>query len=125
MVLDWNQPDQLITLIHKIAMREGFWNELAEGCHLMSEKYGGKEFAMHVKGMEVPMHDPRALWSMAPAMPPVSGVHATIEIQISALKWAWKVLILLGNPALNHTRKTARPCRPYTHRRLPRWRTPR
>jgi aldehyde:ferredoxin oxidoreductase len=65
MVLDWNQPDQLITLVHKIASREGIGNELAEGCHLMSEKYGGKEFAIHVKGMEVPMHDPRALWSMA------------------------------------------------------------
>ena len=63
--LDWNQPDQLITLIHKIAMREGIGNELAEGCYLMSEKYGGKEFAIHVKGMEVPMHDPRTLWSMA------------------------------------------------------------
>jgi len=65
LVLDWNQPDQLITLVHKIALREGIGNELAEGCHLMSEKYGGKEFAMHVKGMEIPMHDPRALWSMA------------------------------------------------------------
>jgi len=63
--LDWNQPDQLITLIHKIAGREGFGNELAEGCQRLSEKYGGREFAMHVKGMEVPMHDPRALWSMA------------------------------------------------------------
>jgi aldehyde:ferredoxin oxidoreductase len=65
LVLDWNQPDQLITLVHKIALREGIGHELAEGCHLMSEKYGGTEFAIHVKGMEVPMHDPRALWSMA------------------------------------------------------------
>ena len=31
----------------------------------MSEKYGGKEFAIHVKGLECPMHDPRALWGMA------------------------------------------------------------
>jgi aldehyde:ferredoxin oxidoreductase len=63
--LDWNQPDQLITLVHKIGRREGFGNELAEGCQRLSEKYGGREFAMHVKGMEVPMHDPRTHWSMA------------------------------------------------------------
>ncbi len=31
----------------------------------MSRKYGGEEFAIQVKGMECPMHDPRALWSMA------------------------------------------------------------
>ncbi|MDD5224916.1 MAG: aldehyde ferredoxin oxidoreductase family protein [bacterium] len=65
LALDWDQPDQLITLIHKIAGREGFGNELAEGCRRLSEKYGGREFAMQVKGMEVPMHDPRTLWSLA------------------------------------------------------------
>jgi aldehyde:ferredoxin oxidoreductase len=64
MVLDWNQPGQLIELIHKIAHREGFGDELAEGCRSMSEKYGGQEFAIQVKGMECPMHDPRALWSL-------------------------------------------------------------
>ena len=65
MTLDWGRPDNLIKLIRKIALREGFGDELAEGCRSMSRKYGGEEFAMHVKGMECPMHDPRALWSMA------------------------------------------------------------
>ena len=65
MALDWGRPDQLIELIHKIARREGFGDELAEGCRAMSEKYGGEEFAIQVKGMECPMHDPRALWSMS------------------------------------------------------------
>jgi len=65
MSLEWGRPDQLLELVRKIAFREGFGDRLAEGCRRMSRKYGGEEFAIHVKGMECPMHDPRALWSMA------------------------------------------------------------
>lgn len=63
--LEWGQPQTLVDLIGKIAHREGFGDDLAEGVRGMSEKYGGKEFAIHVKGMECPMHDPRSLWGMA------------------------------------------------------------
>ncbi|HEY5532913.1 MAG TPA: aldehyde ferredoxin oxidoreductase family protein [Candidatus Anoxymicrobiaceae bacterium] len=63
--LGWNRPDVLIELVRGIAMREGFGDQLAEGCRAMAERYGGSEFAIEVKGMECPMHDPRALWSMA------------------------------------------------------------
>jgi aldehyde:ferredoxin oxidoreductase len=64
-ILDWNDPDLVVKLVGMIAMREGFGDQLAEGSRALSEKYGGKEFAIHVKGLEAPMHDPRALWSMA------------------------------------------------------------
>ena len=63
--LGWNQPETLLTLIDKIAQREGFGNELAEGVRAMSQKYGGEEYALHVKGLECPMHDPRAMWGLA------------------------------------------------------------
>ncbi len=63
--LGWNRPDVLIELVRLIAMREGFGDQLADGCRVMAERYGGSEFAIEVKGMECPMHDPRALWSMA------------------------------------------------------------
>ncbi len=63
--LGWNQPQVLVDLVKKIAYREGIGDDLAEGVRAMSEKYGGKEFAIHVKGLECPMHDPRALWAMA------------------------------------------------------------
>jgi len=62
--LGWGQPDILVALITKIALRDGIGNDLAEGVKKMAEKYGGKEFAIHVKGLEVPMHDPRAVWGM-------------------------------------------------------------
>jgi len=63
--LKWNDPETLVKLIGMIAKREGFGDQLAEGSRAMSEKYGGTEFAIHVKGLEAPMHDPRALWAMA------------------------------------------------------------
>lgn len=64
MELDWGRPEQLIALIGKTARREGFGDELAEGCRALSQRYGGREYAIQIKGMECPMHDPRALWSM-------------------------------------------------------------
>ncbi len=63
--LGWNKPDVLVKLVEMIAKREGFGDELAEGVRSLSKKYGGEEFAIHVKGLEAPMHDPRALWAMA------------------------------------------------------------
>ncbi len=63
--LEWGNPQQLVDLVTKIARREGIGDILAEGTRAASEKYGGTEFAIHVKGMECPMHDPRALWGMA------------------------------------------------------------
>ena len=65
MKLGWNQPQTLLELIRKTAMREGIGDDLAEGSRALSEKYGGKEFAIHVKGLECPMHDPRSFWAMA------------------------------------------------------------
>jgi aldehyde:ferredoxin oxidoreductase len=65
MKLGWNQPKTLLELIDKTAQREGFGDDLAEGVRAMADKYGGEEYAVHVKGLECPMHDPRALWAMA------------------------------------------------------------
>lgn len=42
-----------------IAYRHGIGNELAEGSKRLSEKYGGKEFAMQSKGLELAAYEPR------------------------------------------------------------------
>lgn len=42
-----------------IAYRRGIGNELAEGSKHLSEKYGGKEFAMQSKGLELAAYEPR------------------------------------------------------------------
>ncbi|MFI5365290.1 MAG: aldehyde ferredoxin oxidoreductase C-terminal domain-containing protein, partial [Candidatus Binatia bacterium] len=46
-------------MIKDIAHRRGLGSDLAEGVKRMSEKYGGQEFAIHVKGLELSAYDPR------------------------------------------------------------------
>jgi len=59
--LAWGNPDTIVKLTEKIGKREGIGDLLAEGTMRMAEKLGGesREFALHIKGMEVPMHEPR------------------------------------------------------------------
>lgn len=47
-----------------IATKEGVGADMAEGVSAMAEKYGGKEFAMQVKKLEIPGYEPRGSWSM-------------------------------------------------------------
>ncbi|MFQ5831250.1 MAG: aldehyde ferredoxin oxidoreductase family protein [Candidatus Thorarchaeota archaeon] len=63
--LQWNDPDGVIELIHAIANRTEVGDELAEGSMRFAEKHGVSELALHVKGMEIPNHDPRAFAGMA------------------------------------------------------------
>jgi len=60
--LTFGNAEAMVELIELIAQREGFGDFVAEGTKRMSEKIGkGSEaFAVHTKGQEVPMHDPRA-----------------------------------------------------------------
>lgn len=58
-----------IEMTHKIAKREGFGNILAEGVRRVAKVIGGEaeQYAIHVKGQEISMHDPRAFQSGGPA----------------------------------------------------------
>ena len=60
--LHFGNGQALVDLIGMIARREGFGNLVAQGVHRMSQEIGGgsDEFAVHIKGQEAPMHDPRA-----------------------------------------------------------------
>jgi len=55
----WGDGESLIDMIDDIAYKKGLGKMLADGVMRLSEKVGGKKFAMHVKGMEIPMHEPR------------------------------------------------------------------
>jgi aldehyde:ferredoxin oxidoreductase len=59
--LTWGNADAMLQLIELIARREGFGDLLAEGTRRLSEKIGQRSssFALHVKGLEPGMHDPR------------------------------------------------------------------
>jgi aldehyde:ferredoxin oxidoreductase len=59
--IKWGSPEIVLKLIEKIGKREGIGNVLAEGVWRAAKKIGRgtEEFAVHVKGQEVPMHEPR------------------------------------------------------------------
>lgn len=57
--LRFGDPSGVSDMIRDIAYRRGLGNDLAEGVKRMSAKYGGHEFAMHVKGLELSAYDPR------------------------------------------------------------------
>jgi len=60
--LRWGDPDAMVELIRKIALREGIGNILAEGTKRASSIIGrgAERFAMHIKGLELPAYDPRS-----------------------------------------------------------------
>ncbi len=64
--LRWGDPEAIIRLIEAIGERKNLGNILAEGVKRASELIGkgSERFAMHVKGLEIPMHDPRAFKGM-------------------------------------------------------------
>ena len=62
--LRFGKCGELEDLLKRVAYREGIGDDIAEGVMRMSEKYGGKEFAIHVKGMELAAYDPRAAQGM-------------------------------------------------------------
>lgn len=55
----FGDPEGVAQLIKDIGHRHGAGDELANGSKKMSEKFGGHEFAMHVKGLELSAYDPR------------------------------------------------------------------
>ncbi len=60
--LSWGNGDTILTLIDKIAHREGFGDILADGAKEAAKKLGrGLELTMQVKGLDLIMADPRGL----------------------------------------------------------------
>ncbi|MGD0354471.1 MAG: aldehyde ferredoxin oxidoreductase family protein [Dehalococcoidia bacterium] len=62
--LKWGDIDVTLKLIDLIAKNEGFGKILQEGTKRMAARYNRPGEAMQVKGLEVPMHDPRAFCCM-------------------------------------------------------------
>lgn len=67
--LEWGNADAMIALVDKIAKREGFGEILGSGVREAAKVLGprAEEFAIHVKGLEISAHDPRAFHSAAVA----------------------------------------------------------
>ena len=66
--LRWGDKDTMIELIHELGTRQpGFGELFAEGLLPAAEKFGpeAEKHAPHVKGLDLPAHDPRAFFSLA------------------------------------------------------------
>ena len=66
MNMSWGNKASTLAMIEKIAKRDGIGDILADGVKRASEKIGkdSHKFALQVKGLEMPMHDPRAIFGM-------------------------------------------------------------
>jgi aldehyde:ferredoxin oxidoreductase len=64
--LAWGNMAAVLALLPRIAHREGFGALLAEGSLRAARKIGGaaEDSVVHVKGLELPMHDPRGFHGM-------------------------------------------------------------
>lgn len=63
--ISWGDAEGIRRLITMIALREGIGDLLAEGVRRASAKIPGSErYALHIKGGEIPVRDPRGKWDV-------------------------------------------------------------
>ena len=84
-----------------IGLCRGFGAEMAQGCKALAKKYGGIEFAMQVKGLEMAAYDPRGSFGQGLAY----AVANRGACHLSAYLVAQEVYFKLLNP----TRTFAKP----------------
>jgi len=62
---EWGEVDSALSLMAKIAKREGIGDVMAEGSLQFGERFGVAELAAQVNGLELPQHDPRGFSGLA------------------------------------------------------------
>ena len=63
--LRFGNPEAMLTMIEWIAHRKGLGDLMAEGVMRAAEAIDGSQFfALHVKGQELPMHEPRGKYNV-------------------------------------------------------------
>ncbi|MCK5350499.1 MAG: aldehyde ferredoxin oxidoreductase family protein [Desulfobacula sp.] len=60
--LKFGSSHEIVKALNSIADLEGFGRQMAKGSRALSSKFGGKEFAIQVKGLEMAGYDPRGAW---------------------------------------------------------------
>ncbi len=77
--LTWGNAQAVEQMVHLIGRREGIGELLGEGARRAAARLGrgAERFALHVKGQELPMHDPRGKkgLSLAYAISPTGADH--------------------------------------------------
>jgi aldehyde:ferredoxin oxidoreductase len=79
LALEWGDTEAAYSLIEKIGRREGIGHLLGEGVRRASERLGSVagEYAMHIKGLELPGYEPRAVkgYALSMATSNIGGSH--------------------------------------------------
>lgn len=90
--LTWGNGDAIIKMIEKIGKKEGFGAILAEGTARAAKTLGkgAENLITTVKGLEAPMHDPRAEFALALQYAVVNrgACHLHSRIEDLCLYWA-------------------------------------
>jgi aldehyde:ferredoxin oxidoreductase len=71
--LTFGNAPAMVEMVERIARREGLGDILAEGVKRAAERVGrgSSQYAIHVKGLELPMHEPRSKQGM--------GLHYSVH----------------------------------------------
>ncbi len=92
--LTWGNGAALVALLEKMGAREGIGDTLADGTRKAAEQIGkgSEKYAMHVKGQELPMHEPRLKQGMGVgySISPTGAdhchnIHDTVYISMTGL----------------------------------------
>jgi aldehyde:ferredoxin oxidoreductase len=69
--LTWGNHQAIVAMTEKMARREGFGDILADGVKIAAEKIGRRadEYAVHIGGEELGMHDPKLMPAYRPGQP--------------------------------------------------------
>ncbi len=95
--LTFGNASATVEMVERIALRKGLGNLLAEGTKRAAEKIGkgSEEWAMHVKGEEIPMHEPRYKQGMglhysihATGADHCTGIHDDL-VNKKLAEWDW------------------------------------
>ncbi len=81
--LNFGNGEAIIQLIEMIVNRQELGDILAEGVKRAADKLGIPDLALHVKGLEIPLHDPRAFFGLATtyAVSPIGASHMQGDVQ--------------------------------------------
>ncbi|MGQ9457267.1 MAG: aldehyde ferredoxin oxidoreductase family protein [Anaerolineae bacterium] len=100
--LRFGNAEAMVALVEQIGRREGFGHLLGEGVARLAHRLGpeAEAFAMHARGQEFPMHEPRARASLALAfsLSPTGAEHveAPHDVQLEKVTDSFETFRLLG-----------------------------
>lgn len=100
--LRFGNAHAMLALVEAIATRQGLGRLLGEGVRLAATSLGpgAAEFAMHARGRELPMHDPRGkgMLGLSYALSPIGADHGVVEHDVAFDQYAPQVYVEGAKP---------------------------